>query len=466
MPRAAGMGLLALTLALTVAGSLPVSAAAPSPLEGVARPSLQALIDTAPPGAEVVVRGVYYGGIVIRKPLRLTGTEGAVIDAGGRGTVVRVEGPGVVLSRLTVRGSGRELNDEDAGIYVGASGALLEDLALEDVLFGINLKAAHDAVIRRVAITGKDLPVGRRGDGVRLWYSHRVTISHLRIDRLRDVLVWFSDESAIHRLEVRGSRYGVHLMYAHRMRITDSIFEDNAVGAYVMYSRGVRLEDNRFLRHRGMSGVGVAFKESDDVLARGNLIAGNHIGLYLDGTPYRLDAGGEIMRNTLAGNDTGIVLLSSATRNVIAGNRFDSNLRQVRVQGGGRAENVWQRSGRGNYWSDYTALDGDGDGDGIGDLPYRAVEWFESLEDRLPAAGFFRGSLAVAAVDFASRLLPLFAPHVLMEDPRPVMNAPLPPAHSAQTGSMLFGLAALLAAAAGLVVWPLTSRISRRSRAA
>ena len=464
MPHTAGTGFLALTLASAIAGSLPALAAGGSPPVAAARPSLQALIDAAAPGAEVVVRGVHYGGIIIRKPLRLTGVGGAVIDARGRGTVVRVEAAGVVVSRLTVRSSGRELNDEDAGIYVGASGALLEDLTLEDVLFGINLKSAHGAVIRRVTITGKDLPVGRRGDGMRLWYSHRVTISHLRIDRLRDVLVWFSDDSTIHRLEVRGSRYGVHLMYAHRMRITDSTFEDNAVGAYVMYSSGVRVEDNRFLRHRGMSGVGVAFKESDDVLARGNLIVGNHIGLYLDGTPYRLDTGGEITGNTLAGNDTGMVLLSSATRNVIAGNRFDMNARQVRVQGGRASANSWQRRGRGNYWSDYAALDADGDG--IGDLPYRATEWFESLEDRLPAAAFFRGSLAVSAADFASRLLPLFAPHILMEDPRPVMSAPLPPAHSAQTGSMLFALAALLSTAAGVAVWPLTSLLRRRVRAA
>jgi nitrous oxidase accessory protein len=215
-----------------------------------------------------------------------------------------------------------------------------------------------------------------------------------------------------------------------------------------MYSTGVRVEGNRFLRHRGATGVGLAFKESDDVVVRDNLLSGNHVGLYVDGTPRVADGQCEITANVIAGNETGLVLLSSASGNLITGNRFDANARQVRVAGGGQAANSWTRAGRGNYWSDYAALDADGDG--VGDTPYRAREWFEGLEDRVPEAPLLWGSVAVAAVDFAAQLLPIFPPRLLVEDPAPLMNAPVPPNHRGRAASPAFALASLGLAALGL----------------
>jgi len=414
--------------------------------------SLQARIDAAPPGATVTVHGVERGPVVIRKPVRLVGEPGAVIDGGGRGTVVRITVPGVILSRLAVRRSGTDLNEEDAGIAIDARGAVLEDLALDDVLFGLNLKRADDALIRRVTMRGYDLPPGRRGDAVRLWYSQRVVLSQVRIRRLRDVLIWFSRSSVLHALDVAASRYGVHLMYADDLRLLESTFTDNAIGAYVMYSSGVHIKGNRFLRHRGSTGVGLALKESDDVVVMGNLMAGNHVGLYVDGTPRREDGRSEFVGNVVAGNETGIVLLSNSSGNVIVGNRFDHNARQVRVEGGAQTGNIWALAGRGNYWSDHAALDVDGDG--VADLPYRPREWFERLEDRLPAAALFWGSVAVGAVDFATRLLPLFPPHVLLEDPSPLTAMPVAPQHRGEGTSPAFAAASgLLALAGAAMLW-------------
>ena len=412
-----------------------------------ADPSLQARIDAAPEGATLIISGTHAGNVVIRKPLQLIGEPGATIDAGGRGTVVRIEAPGVTLRGLRLVHSGRELNTEDAGVFVEASGALLEDLDLEDVLFGLNLKRAHGAVVRRVTVRGIDLPLSRRGDGLRLWYSDGVTLSDVRLQRVRDVILWFAQGSTLHALEVRGSRYGVHLMYADATRVLQSHFEDNAVGAYVMYSTGVRIEGNRFLRHRGSTGVGLALKESDDIVIRGNLLAGNHVGLYLDGTPRTLSATGEIVDNVIAGNGTGLHLLSTAVRNLIAGNVMDGNAVQVRLDGSTHSDNTWVRRGSGNYWSDYAGMDLGSDG--IGDVPYRARQWFEALGERVPELRFFWGSAAVGAVDFASRALPLFAPQVLLEDPRPLTRAEIPDTFRGNRPSITFALVSLLIAGSG-----------------
>jgi len=441
-------------LGLAILGVLAISPAA------AAAGSLQARIDQAPPGSEVVVAGVESGPVVIRKPLRMIGAPGAVIDGGGRGTIVRIEAPGVVLSRLTLRRSGRDLNAEDAGIFLGAPGAVLEDLALEDVLFGVNLKQAHGAVIRRFTVRGYDLPLSRRGDGVRLWYSNGVTLSDLRLERVRDLLLWFARGTTLYAADVRHSRYGVHLMYADATRLLDGHFEDNAVGAYIMYSTGVRVEGNRFLRHRGSTGVGLALKESDDVLLRGNLLAGNHVGLYLDGTPRLLTARSEIVDNIIAGNETGMQLLGSAARNVITGNVLDGNVLQVRIDSGRADANRWSRGGRGNYWSDYAGLDLRRDG--VGDVPYRARQWFESLGERIPELAWLRGGIAAAAVDFAARALPIFAPEVLLEDPHPLMRADIPESFRGAGASLPFALVSLMLTAAGLAAVAAARSGSRR----
>lgn len=411
--------------------------------------SLQALVDSAPPGAEVVVRGLQRGPLVIRKPLRVVGEGEAWVDGLGTGTVVRIEAPGVVLARLRIRGSGTELNTEDAGVYVGAPGAVLEDLVLEDVLFGLNLKQAHGAVVRRVRISGKPLPLNRRGDAVRLWYSHRVVLTDVHVDKMRDVPLWFADDSLVHRLQVRRSRYGVHYMYAHRTPLLDSTFEDNAVGAYIMYSTGVRVEGNRFLHHRDVPGVGLALKESDLVWIRRNLVVGNQVGVYVDGTPMGGEGRGRFEDNVVAGNGVGLVLLSNATGNTFTGNVWAANGQILRVEGGGEPANRWWEAGRGNAWDGYMGVDWNGDG--VGDYPYQLRQYFEAVLDTVPASRVLQGSPAVAALERAAQAVPVFPPRVLLQDRYPLVRVQPPPEFVESGGSWAFAGAAAAVGLTGLV---------------
>jgi len=87
------------------------------PAASKVQPSLQARIDAAPPGSTVTIAGgTHAGPVVIRGPLTVIGRNGPVIDGGGMGSVVTLEGDDVVFSGFVIRNSGREVTQEAAGI--------------------------------------------------------------------------------------------------------------------------------------------------------------------------------------------------------------------------------------------------------------------------------------------------------------------------------------------------------------
>lgn len=382
----------------------------------------------APEGATIEVRGgVYPGPLVIDKRVALIGVGDPppVIDGGGRGTVVHIQAAGVRLRGFVVRNSGDDLEREDAGVLVTAPDVLVEDNRVVDVLFGIELKNAPRGIVRRNLVQGKALPLARRGDGIKLWYSEGVLLEGNRVETTRDVLLWFSPNITLRDSIIRDGRYGVHTMYLDSGRIEGNLLADNAVGAFLMYSRGLEFIGNTVTRSRGPSGYGLGLKDVDGVVVRDNLFVNNHVGIYLDNSPRSLDAQGLFERNVIAFNDVGITLLPMVQRNTFSGNTFWENVEQVHIQGGGQLRgNLWAVAGRGNFWSDYSGYDADGDG--IGDLPYRAESLFEDLMARQPTLRIYLMSPAALALDLAARAFPVVKPAPKLVDPSPLMRPDLP----------------------------------------
>ncbi len=417
----------------------------------------------APEGATIEVRdGVYPGPLVIDKRVTLVGVGDPppVIDGGGRGTVVHIQAAGVRLRGFVVRNSGNDLEREETGVLVTAPDVLVEDNQIVDVLFGIELKNAPRSIVRRNLVRGKALPVARRGDGIKLWYSEGVLLEGNRVEAARDVVLWFSPNTTLRGNTIRDGRYGIHTMYLDSGRIEGNLLADNAVGAFLMYSRGLEFIGNTVTRSRGPSGYGFGLKDVDGVVARGNLIVNNHVGIYLDNSPVSLDAQGLFEGNLIAFNDVGITLLPMVQRNTFSGNTFWENVEQVHIQGGGQLRgNLWAVAGRGNFWSDYTGYDADGDG--IGDLPYRAESLFEDLMARQPALRIYLMSPAALALDLAARAFPVVKPAPKLVDPSPLMRPALPTQTlealkantSTQTNGWLLMTGMLLTALAAVVAF-------------
>ncbi|MCP3906287.1 MAG: nitrous oxide reductase family maturation protein NosD [Planctomycetes bacterium] len=379
-------------------------------------------IASAPDGAVIdVPPGVYDGPFVLDRSVTLNGGGEAVLDGGGEGDVVRIEAEGVTIRGFVIRNTGKSLDRENAGITGIAPRIVIEDNVFEDVLFGVYLKGATDSVIRGNHIGGKDLAVARRGDGIRIWQSHRTRIEDNVLWGCRDAVMWFSDEVYLRGNHITRGRYGLHFMYSNNNVIEENHLEKNSVGAFLMYSKGLVLRRNVFARNRGPSGYGVGLKDMDGTRAEENVFVGNRIGLRFDTSPSSMRIHDVYERNVFAYNDIGIAFLPSVKRNRFRDNVFHENLEQVAVLGRGTfSGNDFTIEGRGNFWSDYRGYDLDGDG--IGDVTYRSDSLFENLMDREPKLRLFLYSPAQQAIEMAARAFPAVRPRPKITDEAPLIQ--------------------------------------------
>jgi len=235
---------------------------------------------------------------------------------------------------------------------------------------------------------------------------------------------------------VSDSRYGLHDMFSDDAVIARNEFRDSAVGANIMNSRRIRIEDNRILRNRGIPGVGITLKDCDDSLVGGNTIAANARGLLLDGSSTNRFVG-----NRFDANDTAVTLFSSAERNRFSGNQFSGNWSDV-VLSGRDSGTAWSDNGRGNYWSRYRGFDFDDDG--VGDAPHPLLGAFERIEGLNPATRLFLQSPAAAGLELAARLGGAVADDAIDAHPIVRPSAPIAPA---SRRAQSFGGAALVVGA-------------------
>ena len=429
--------------------------------------SLTELVAGAAPGAVVdLPAGRYDAPLVIVKPVTVRGNGRAVIDGHGRGTLVTIKAPGVALEGLILQNSGDSLLFEDSAVRVEAASAAVRGCRISGVLFGVFLVNAAGALIEDNRMSGKALEMGCRGDLVRSWNSDRVTLRKNSLEGGRDTVLWFSTGSIVESNTVSGGRYGLHFMYTDDAVVSGNVFQRNSVGLYAMYSKRLRVEDNRFENHRGPSGAALGLKESDSISVSGNFFLGNRQGVYIDGSPLIEEHANSFTKNSFVGNDVGISVLPGVKGNSFFDNAFVDNLQQVSLRGGGQLRgNDWSREGRGNFWSDYAGYGAAGSS--VGRLAYRQDSAWESLLDRRPIARFFLFTPAAQAVELAGRAFPVFRPKPVLTDDFPLLappaGLPSPPIEPIHAG-LEFPISLLFAS--GLILWLPRLRPGRASPAA
>lgn len=383
-------------------------------------PWLQPLLDAAPEGGVVVLEpGRYSGPVVLKKKLLIDGGGKVIIDGGGKGTVFTLEASGATLRGLTFTGSGQSHNSDDTCLNVRGHQNVVENNRFEDCLFGIDLKQSNENVVAKNHVRSWELPLGLRGDGIRLWYSMKNRIEENVVEDSRDVVVWYSNGNVIARNVGRRGRYSLHFMYAQHNVVEANRYEDNSVGIYVMYTDGVEIRNNVIARSVGATGMGIGFKEASDSVVEGNSVIYCALGIVADLSPYDPDTTIQIRDNRVAYNGVGLSFIGDKEGTFVEGNVFEGNLDNIGQSGGGTAMHA---SFKGNFWDDYQGFDRNRDA--VGDTPYELYAYSDRLWMEEPVARFFKNAPLMEAIDFLERLAPFSTPELLVRDDAPLFVKP------------------------------------------
>ncbi len=379
---------------------------------------LQKAIDNAPDGSILKLpAGVYKGNIVINKPITIIGIEdGVIIDGGGKGTVIKTTGSYITLKNLTVRNSGDLHHQLDSAITMNnGKQNEITNCIIEDCLFGIDIQMVSNSIISYNTISSKDVDLGLRGDGLRLWYSNDNLVKKNSLIKSRDMVVWYSHGNIIEENRGEYCRYSLHFMYAGKNIVRNNKYKFNSVGIFFMYSQDTIATGNVIQSSLGATGMGLGLKDVSNFTIEDNTMIYCAQGLYIDRSPFEPDTNNWIINNKILYNSEAIHFHSLSENNIIKKNIIMGNIEDIvnDSRGSKTNDNVIV----GNYWDNYEGFDKDGDN--VGDTPHKVYQYADQLWVYNPDVKFFYGSPVISLLNFLAKLAPFSTPLFLMEDEKP-----------------------------------------------
>ncbi|MBR0725435.1 nitrous oxide reductase family maturation protein NosD [Bradyrhizobium manausense] len=410
---------------------------------------LQALLDGARAGDIIeLAPGEYHGSVRIDRPLQLIGKQGAVLDGDTTDNVITVSAPDVTVRGVTIRGSGRDLQAMNSGIFLQktAERATIEDNHLAGNLFGIYVHGARGSRVVRNDVEGlRGGRLSEAGNGVSLWNAPDVTIADNTFRYGRDGI--FSISSSKDRFinnRFDQVRFAIHYMYTNDSEVSGNVSVGNHVGYAIMYSNRLVIRGNISDHDRDH---GFLFNYANYAEINGNRVTGGPLSSMMDGTdsgpddergmlpePVRtrpLRSGPEkcvfiynanhnkFRNNWFERCAIGVHFTAGSEGNEITGNAFVDNANQVKYVG--TRDLDWSTGGRGNYWSDNPAFDLNGDG--IADTAYRPNDLIDRVLWTAPAAKVLINSPAVQVIRWAQAQFPALLPGGVV-DSHPLISPP------------------------------------------
>ncbi|GAA0133657.1 hypothetical protein YSY43_04970 [Paenibacillus sp. YSY-4.3] len=374
-----------LLLSLVFAGSASPIFAESSPKDEASEqrlPSLQRLVDEARPGDTIVLTEEKYAGpVVISKKLTIEGGKTAILYNSTSEAAIRIEAPGVTVRGVNILQE--KAGEETAAVAVHADQAVIEELRIKTVGFGIMLRDADHALLQSNEISWlhteneADAKMGQKGNGIDLYNSHDNRIEQNTVAGMRDgIYLENSNGQNIENNRLYGSRYGIHCMYVKDTQIVNNRGEFNVTGAMIMGVRDVRVADNSFAKQsQNVNSQGILLFDVQNSVIERNLVEGNRVGLYIE-----LSKDNQVIENSVIRNFIGIQF-KQAEGNEIRANDFVANVIEAEATDSRKNELV------GNYWDSANGLDLNDDG--VSEIPYKINPFYQELIAKTPAFQLF-----------------------------------------------------------------------------
>lgn len=382
---------------------------------------LQEAIDNAKEGSILKLpKGVYKGSIIINKPISIIGKEdGVIIDGEQKGTVILVTSPYVTLKNLTITGSGNRHDQIDAAIKINNSKqSEVSDCTITDSLFGLDITMTNNSIFSNNYITSKDLELGVRGDGLRLWYSNDNIVSKNTLIKSRDMVVWYSHGNTIEDNYGEQNRYSLHFMHAGKNLVKNNTYKLNSVGIFFMYSKDTTAIGNVIQSSLGATGMGIGLKDVSNMTLKDNTIIYCAQGIYLDRSPFEPDTNNWVENNKILYNSEALHFHSISENNIVKNNIIQGNIEDIINDS--RGAKTEQNEIVGNYWDNYNGFDINKDN--IGDTPHKVYQYADQMWAYNSNIKFFYGSPVISLLNFLAKLAPFSQPVFLMSDKEPKLK--------------------------------------------
>jgi nitrous oxidase accessory protein len=371
--------------------------------------SIKEAIKLAQPGDTLLIGpGIYReGNIIIQKPIVLIGENYPVLDGEDQYEILTVHTQHAVIKGLKFINTGVASIEDKAAIKIlDSKNIRVLNNKFENTFFGIYLANSSHIWIEHNQLQSDAEAEHQIGNGIHLWKCDHITINDNKIKGHRDGIYFeFVTNSLITKNYSEGNmRYGLHFMFSHNDEYRDNTFVNNGAGVAVMYTKGVKMINNRFEHNWGSSSYGLLLKDIRDSFITGNTFVENSVGIFAEGSSRN-----EFKENIFAQNGYAIKLQASCDDNVITRNNFQQNTFDL-VTNGSLVLNKIES----NYWDRYEGYDLNRDL--VGDVPYRPISLYGMIVERMPAAVLLWRSFLVFLLDRAEKIIPVITPENLKDN--------------------------------------------------
>jgi nitrous oxidase accessory protein len=372
-------------------------------------PTIKAALVQAAAGDTILVKSGLYreGNVIINKSVVIIGKDLPVFDGEHKFEILTITSNDVTILGLKLINTGRASMEDVAAIAVnGAKRVKILKNVISNAYFGIHLSNSSESWIEDNHLHANATREHEAGNGIHLWKCENITIDHNTIEGHRDGIYFeFVTNSFIKNNRSEGNvRYGLHFMFSHNDEYTNNSFVNNGAGVAVMYTKNVKMYYNKFERNWGAASYGLLLKDIRDSEVINNIFFGNTIGIHLEGVSRTV-----FDQNDFGENGYAIRLQASCDDNTFSKNNFSSNTFDVATNGSMVLNTI-----DGNYWDKYEGYDLDKNG--IGDVPFRPVNLYAIIVERIPSAVLLWRSFLVLLIDRAEKALPVATPENLKDN--------------------------------------------------
>jgi len=388
--------------------------------------SIQDAIDDANNGDTIFVfNGTYFENLNVDKSIRLIGENRdiTVIEGGKVDSVVEVIADNVCIEGFTITNGVEDFSE--AGINVFSNWTIIRNnILLETQCNGVRLAHSFFALIENNFFKNNIYyHINLRGKSNNNTVKNNIlTVSQDWHRMCNGIALSTSSNNLVEKNEIVGMDFGTGIIVYgpsghntirnnlihnnpcssesnniqisssdYNLIINNKLLNNSGCGIAMFFSEGneiientigpgqkfgIGLQDCRYnntIKFNDISftetGIGLYIYSSKNIVESNNL-SNNTYGIFMRGTDLLNYVPNNIIRkNNLIGNDYGVYITVSkvygpSNDNLIYYNNFINNIQNAYDN----CSNMWNKSGFGNYWDDYTGIDTNDDG--IGDSSF------------------------------------------------------------------------------------------------